>query len=109
MKGSPDANQFSPSKWRHRLAVQDAGLEHRRRRFESDCRCHLTEEFPPLNFFEMKTCNTFRLFLRGLFQYGDSHLGQTLGSPTVLFLGTYSWGQRPHLYPSCLRTTIAMV
>ena len=40
----------------------------------------------------------FRLFLRGLFQYGDLHLGQTRGSPSVLSLGTHSCSQRPHLW-----------
>src|SRR5580704_8717360 len=51
----------------------------------------------------------FRLFFLGLFQYGDLHLGQTLGSPTVLSRGTHSCSQRPHLYPFCLIVTNPML
>ncbi len=47
-------------------------------------------------------------FFRGLFQYGLLHLGQTLGSPTVVLRGIHSWGQRIHLYPFCLIVTSAM-
>ncbi|SPF44659.1 hypothetical protein SBA1_550024 [Candidatus Sulfotelmatobacter kueseliae] len=52
--------------------------------------------------------SALRLYFRGLFQYGDLHEGQTLGSPTVFFRGIHSWEQRLHLYPFCLTVTIAM-
>ena len=48
------------------------------------------------------------LYLRGLFQYGDLHAGQTPGSPTVLFRGSHSWEQRLHLYPFFLSVTMPM-
>jgi hypothetical protein len=41
--------------------------------------------------------SNYRAILRGLFQYGLLHFGQTLGSPAVPFRGTQEWEQRLHL------------
>lgn len=52
-----------------------------------------------------RICYTCYFFL-GLFQYGDLHLGHTIGSSE--FLGTHSWLHRSHLKPSTVSLTFIL-